>query len=187
MLYDKKYYFCIPVMEEINVFFMAVKPQMWLTFFNPIYKRVTQRKWTYYIYIFIASMICRFTYICYKSNEQQWKESKNETKKNNIQKYMSKQLHSKTVSRIRIERKDEEKSDTFVYVTKWSIQEKYDNKSIPRLLKLREENKSKQQHTQMKRGKVDSKLYMISTWKQWLYIDYIVSVDEVDIQPSYYL
>ena len=31
---------------------------------------------------------------------------------------MSKQLHSKTVSRIRIERKDEEKSDTFVHVTK---------------------------------------------------------------------
>ena len=27
------------------------------------------------------------------------------------------------VSKIRIERKDEEKSDTFVHVTKWSIQE----------------------------------------------------------------
>ena len=51
------------------------------------------------------------------------------------------------VSKIRIERKDEEKSDTFVHVTKWNIQEKYDNKSIPRLWKLREENKSKQQHT----------------------------------------
>ena len=63
----------------------------------------------------------------------------------------------------------------------------YDNKSIPRLWKLREENKSKQ-HTQMKRGEVDdSQLYMISTWKQWLYIGYIVSVDEVDIQPYYYL
>jgi len=42
-----------------------------------------------YIYIFIASMIWRFTYICYKSKEQQWKESKNETrKKNNKQKYI---------------------------------------------------------------------------------------------------
>ena len=42
-------------------------------------------------------MIWRFTYICYKSKEQQLKESKNETKKeNNKQKYMSKQLHSKT-------------------------------------------------------------------------------------------
>jgi len=40
----------------------------------------------------------------------------------------------------------------------------------------------------MKIGKVeDSQLYMISTWKQWLYIGYIVSVDEVDIQSSYYL
>ena len=40
----------------------------------------------------------------------------------------------------------------------------------------------------MKRGEVDdSQLYMIRTWKQWLYIGYIVSVDEVDIQPSYYL
>jgi len=38
------------------------------------------------------------------------------------------------------------------------------------------------------RGKVDdSQLYMISTWKQWLYIGYIVPVDEVDIQPSYHL
>jgi len=68
------------------------------------------------------------------------------------------------------------------------MQEKYDNKSIPRLWKLREENKSKQQHTQMKRGLVDdSQLDMIITWKQWLYIGYIVSVDDVDIQPSCYL
>jgi len=38
----------------------------------------------------------------------------------------------------------------------------------------------------MKRGEVDdSQLDMISTWKQRLYIGYIVSVDEVDIQPSY--
>ena len=41
-------------------------------------------------------MIWRFTYICYKAKEQQWKESKNETKKSNKQKYMSKQLHRKT-------------------------------------------------------------------------------------------
>ena len=40
-------------------------------------------------------MIWRFTYICYKAKEQQLKESKNKTKKNNKQKYMSKQLHSK--------------------------------------------------------------------------------------------
>jgi len=40
----------------------------------------------------------------------------------------------------------------------------------------------------MKRGKTDdSQLYMISTWKQWLYIGYIVSGDEVDIQSSYCL
>jgi len=32
------------------------------------------------IYIFIASMIWRFTYTCSKAKEQQWKESKNETK-----------------------------------------------------------------------------------------------------------
>ena len=41
-------------------------------------------------------MIWRFTYTCDKAKEQQWKESKNEKKKNNKQKYMSKQLHSKT-------------------------------------------------------------------------------------------
>jgi len=35
------------------------------------------------------------------------------------------------------------------------MQEKYANTSIPRLWKLREENKSKQQHTQMKRGQVE--------------------------------
>ena len=47
---------------------------------------------------------------------------------------------------------------------------------------------SKQQHTKMKRGEVDdSQLNMISTWTQWLYIGYIVSGDEVDIHPSYYL
>jgi len=34
---------------------------------------------------------------------------------------------------------------------------------------------------------IHDQLYMISTWKQWLYIGYIVSVDEVDIQPTYYL
>jgi len=38
----------------------------------------------------------------------------------------------------------------------------------------------------MKREKKgdDSQLDSISTWKQWLYIGYTVSVDEVDIQPS---
>jgi len=41
-------------------------------------------------------MIWRFTYICYESKEQQWQESKNETNKKEQQKYMSKQLHSKT-------------------------------------------------------------------------------------------
>jgi len=77
---------------------------------------------------------------------------------------------------IVLKERTKKKSDTFVHVTKWSMQEKYDNKSIPRLWKLREESKSKQQHTQIKRGKVDdSQLYMISTWKQWLYIGYIVS------------
>ena len=33
------------------------------------------------IYIFVASVIWRFTYICYKAKAQQWKESKIETKK----------------------------------------------------------------------------------------------------------
>ena len=43
-------------------------------------------------------------------------------------------------------------------------------------------------NTHKLRGKVDdSQLYMISTWKQRLYIGYIVSVVEVDIQSSYYL
>ena len=101
-------------------------------------------------------MIWRFTNICYKSKEQQWKESKNETnKKNNKQKYMSKQLHWKTGIKDTNWKKRRRKSYTFVHVTKWSIQEKYDNKSIPRLWKLWEENKSKQQHTQMKIGKVE--------------------------------
>jgi len=35
------------------------------------------------------------------------------------------------------------------------MHEKYVNKSIPRLWKLREENKRKQQHTPMKIGKVE--------------------------------
>jgi len=40
----------------------------------------------------------------------------------------------------------------------------------------------------MKRGKVDdSQLYMINTWKQWLYIGHIGSVDEVDIHLTYHL
>ena len=76
-------------------------------------------------------------------------------KKNNKQKYMSKQLHRKTGIKDTNWKKRLKKSDTFVHVTKWSIQEKYDNKSIPRLWKLREENKSKQQHTQIKIGKVE--------------------------------
>jgi len=53
------------------------------------------------------------------------------------------------------------------------------------------------QNTKMKREKVDdSQLYMISTWKQRLYIGYIVSVlyigyivslDEVEIHLTYHL
>ena len=146
-----------------------------------------------YIYICIASMIWRFTYICYKSKEQQWKESKNETKREQQTKNTwANNYIVRRISKIRIERKNEERNDTFVHVTKWCIQEKYDNKSIRRLWKLREENKSKQQHTQMKRksrwlATIHDQLYMISTWRQWLYIGYIVSGDEVDIHPSYYL
>ena len=109
-------------------------------------------------------MIWRFTYICYKAKAQQWKESKIETKNEQHKNTWSNNYIVRRVSKIRIERKDEEKSDTFVHVTKWSIQEKYDNKSLPRLWKLREENVD------------DSQLYMISTWTQWLYIGYIVSV-----------
>ena len=60
------------------------------SYFPYISYRICRSVWLYTnIYIFIASMIWRFTYICYKSKEQQWKESKNETKKeNNKQKYM---------------------------------------------------------------------------------------------------
>ena len=166
-------------------------------------------------------MIWRFTYIYYKAKEQQRKESKNETKREQQTKNTwANNYIVRRISKIRIERKNEERNDTFVHVTKWCIQEKYDNKSIRRLWKLREENKSKQQHTQMKRksrwlatihdqlyminytwstihdqlyminytwSTIHDQLYMISTWRQWLYIGYIVPVDEVDIQPSYHL
>ena len=60
----------------------------WLVWASAVYKYVQLTNETtrwfvvlLYIYICIASMIWRFTYICYKSKEQQWKESKNETKK----------------------------------------------------------------------------------------------------------
>ena len=47
-----------------------------------------------YIYIFIASMIWRFIYICYKSKEQQWKESKNERNK----KEQQTKIHEQTIT-----------------------------------------------------------------------------------------
>ena len=116
-------------------------------------------------------MIWRFTYIYYKAKEQQWKESKNETKREQQTKNTwANNYIVRRISKIRIERKNEERNDTFVHVTKWCIQEKYDNKSIRRLWKLREENKSKQQHTQMKRksrwlATIHDQLYMINyTW-----------------------
>ena len=119
-----------------------------------IYTHVYKR----FIYIYISLLPPWFgdlhTYVTNQKNNNEKKVNMKQKRTTNKNTWANNYIERR-VSKIRIERKDEEKSDTFVHVTKWNIQEKYDNKSIPRLWKLREENKSKQQHTHMKIGKVE--------------------------------
>ena len=71
-------------------------------------------------------------------------------KQNNKQNTWANNYIVRRVSMIRIERKGEE--NKVIHLCMFQNEAYgYDNKSIPRLWKLREENKRKQQHTQIKR------------------------------------
>jgi len=94
----------------------------------------------------------------------------------------------------RYELKDKAKKGEHVYMLQneaYICIQKYDNKSIPRSNKV---NNNTNENEKREKKVDDSQLDMISTWKQWLYIGYIVSVlyigyivsvDKVDIQSSY--